>query len=72
MARESMTPLTRHVAVGLAAERRLRVWFERLLLWDERHRARRRLTAMDERDLKDLGISQADARAEAAKPFWRA
>ncbi|HEX6141103.1 MAG TPA: DUF1127 domain-containing protein [Geminicoccaceae bacterium] len=72
MAKESIGWVGRHFPAPLAAERRLQVWFERLLLWDERHRARRRLLAMDERGLKDLGITRADARAEADKPFWRA
>lgn len=33
---------------------------------------RRRLAAMDDRMLRDIGISRVDALREAAKPFWRA
>jgi uncharacterized protein YjiS (DUF1127 family) len=33
---------------------------------------RRRLAAMDDRMLQDIGISRMDASAEAAKPFWQA
>ncbi|NQU62422.1 MAG: DUF1127 domain-containing protein [Rhodospirillales bacterium] len=37
----------------------------------QRARQRRRLSALDCRALADIGISPAEARAEAAKPFWR-
>ncbi|MCP3866526.1 MAG: DUF1127 domain-containing protein [Gammaproteobacteria bacterium] len=33
---------------------------------------RRQLAAMDDRMLKDIGISRVEALDEAAKPFWRA
>ena len=33
---------------------------------------RRRLAAMDDRMLQDIGISRVDALREATKPFWRA
>jgi uncharacterized protein YjiS (DUF1127 family) len=32
---------------------------------------RRRLAAMDDRMLQDIGISRVEALREAAKPFWR-
>lgn len=31
---------------------------------------RRRLARADDRMLKDIGVSRADAQAEAARPFW--
>ena len=34
-------------------------------------RQRRALLALDERMLKDIGISRADALQEGRKPFWR-
>ncbi len=37
----------------------------------QQHRSRRRLGCLDERLLKDIGISPAQARREASKPFWR-
>ena len=37
-----------------------------------RGRTRRRIAQLDSHLLKDLGISFADAEAEANKPFWRA
>ncbi len=35
------------------------------------YRQRRTLLALDDRMLKDIGISRADALREGNKPFWR-
>lgn len=45
-----------------------RIW----TVWLSRHRQRRRLRELDARLLADIGIDCDLARAEAAKPFWRA
>lgn len=42
-----------------------------LTKWQERADGRRALLSLDERMLKDIGISRADAVHEADKPFWR-
>jgi uncharacterized protein YjiS (DUF1127 family) len=42
-----------------------------LKLWHERGRQRRALAALDERFLRDLGITRYDAEMESNKPFWR-
>lgn len=39
--------------------------------WHERWRQRRILEEMEAHRLKDIGLSRAQARYEAAKPFWR-
>ncbi len=39
--------------------------------WSERSRQRRALAKLDERLLKDIGVSRYDAEMEIAKPFWR-
>jgi uncharacterized protein YjiS (DUF1127 family) len=39
--------------------------------WRERSAARARLAAIGARDLRDFGISPAQADYEAAKPFWK-
>jgi uncharacterized protein YjiS (DUF1127 family) len=39
--------------------------------WRDRARGRRWLMEMDERLLKDIGISRSDAYRESRKPFWR-
>lgn len=46
------------------------VW-EILLDWQERAAQRRRLEAMSDRMLKDIGLSRSDVARESAKPFWR-
>jgi len=40
-------------------------------LWVERGRSRRVLATLDDHQLRDIGISRADALLESAKPFWR-
>ena len=42
-----------------------------LLSWVERARARRMLAALDDRMLRDVGLSRADIEHEIEKPFWR-
>ena len=44
---------------------------DRIYLWQERAAQRAHLASLDDRLLKDLGISRDDAIQEAAKPFWR-
>jgi uncharacterized protein YjiS (DUF1127 family) len=39
--------------------------------WRELARQRRTLLTMDDRMLKDIGISRAEAEREARRPFWR-
>jgi uncharacterized protein YjiS (DUF1127 family) len=42
-----------------------------LLTWSERARQRRALLALDDRLLKDIGLSRSDVAQECMKPFWR-
>jgi uncharacterized protein YjiS (DUF1127 family) len=42
-----------------------------LVAWQQRYELRQQLLAMDDRLLEDIGFTRADARREAAKPFWR-
>lgn len=39
--------------------------------WQRNSVTRRELAGMSNHMLKDIGISRADAMAEASKPFWR-
>lgn len=39
--------------------------------WEERRRMRVQLLEMDERTLRDVGITRSEALREAAKPVWR-
>jgi uncharacterized protein YjiS (DUF1127 family) len=42
-----------------------------LLTWQRRHRDRIHLMGLDERMLRDIGVSLADVEREASKPFWK-
>ena len=42
-----------------------------LLAWRERARERAALAAMDDRALRDIGVSRAETWLEAEKPSWR-
>jgi uncharacterized protein YjiS (DUF1127 family) len=42
-----------------------------IAIWIERTRQRRSLSVLDERLLRDIGVTPSDARRECAKPFWR-
>lgn len=62
--------------IGAGLERRLtsdalKIW-DLLCRWQRRDVMRRQLAMMAPHHLADMGISQADANAEAAKGFWRA
>ena len=43
-----------------------------LSIWDRRHRDRLHLVSLDQRMLRDIGVTGVDVANEAAKPFWRA
>jgi uncharacterized protein YjiS (DUF1127 family) len=42
-----------------------------LVTWQQRIAYRQHLLELDERLLRDIGISRYDALKEAAKPFWK-
>lgn len=42
-----------------------------LTSWEVRFHRRRELARLDERILRDIGLSRAEVMAEATKPFWR-
>jgi uncharacterized protein YjiS (DUF1127 family) len=39
--------------------------------WSRRNRERAELAALDDRMLKDIGLTRADAEFLSNKPFWR-
>jgi len=59
--------------VGEPAGQRLgqRILFT-LALWHHRHRSRRHLADLDDRELDDIGLGRARRRAECQKRFWQA
>lgn len=42
-----------------------------LLQWQQRADQRTHLGTLDDRLLKDIGLSRADIEPEVSKPFWR-
>ena len=42
-----------------------------LAAWLRRARGRTQLARLSERELRDIGLTPADAARECAKPFWR-
>jgi uncharacterized protein YjiS (DUF1127 family) len=44
---------------------------QRLADWQSRRVSRRQLISLDDRMLKDIGISRSEAEHEYSKPFWR-
>lgn len=52
-------------------QRALAVLGEQLVLWWHRARGRRALARMTDRQLRDIGLTRAQARHESAKPFWQ-
>ncbi len=43
-----------------------------LIVWSERHRQRQALAELDDKMLKDIGLSRAEAAYEFRETFWRA
>jgi uncharacterized protein YjiS (DUF1127 family) len=46
-------------------------FFATLREWWRRNRERAQLAALDDRMLKDIGLTRADAEFLSNKPFWR-
>ena len=73
--RRSLTPLPRPPEgwEGFAGRRSAVFdWLlETLLIWQERASQRSDLGQLDDRMLKDIGLSRADTLREVDKPFWR-
>ncbi|HYM31766.1 MAG TPA: DUF1127 domain-containing protein [Candidatus Cybelea sp.] len=71
-----MTTMTHHGVSDVArtpAGEGFLVRFEGLIkTWAQRIRERDELAAMNERELRDIGITRTDVVAELDKPFWRA
>jgi uncharacterized protein YjiS (DUF1127 family) len=42
-----------------------------LRTWRQRFRDREALAQLDDRSLRDIGLTRCDALGEADKPFWR-
>ena len=72
-----------HQSIGTRGPQALRAQPARILLtrlcqmltlpmtWHERSRHRLHLLTIDERLLRDVGLSRRDIELEASKPFWQ-
>jgi uncharacterized protein YjiS (DUF1127 family) len=65
-----MFATTNEIALSAPARLSMGSLFATVALWIERSSQRRTLAALPVEALKDIGIDQADASIEAAKPFW--
>ena len=45
--------------------------FDQVFTWLDRSRQRRHLGELDDRLLRDIGVSRAEVEQEIALPFWR-
>jgi uncharacterized protein YjiS (DUF1127 family) len=57
-------------SLALAAVRQATRALAMLLYWHDISRERRALLGLDDRMLRDIGITRADAEQEAGRPFW--
>lgn len=77
MASPSMTPARRPGIAPAAGAPTLRPGllvqrvFAMLVDWNDRYRQRIHLAQMDDRMLRDMGLTRSEALGEHDKPFWR-
>ena len=57
-----------HSARGIGPVTRL---FDRIFMWRNRARQRRHLAELDDRLLRDIGLSRVEVEHEISRPFWR-
>lgn len=61
----AFAPVSRRAAMA-----RRPSFLQRLLTWHRVANERRRLLELDERTLRDIGLTRDDAVREASRPFW--
>jgi uncharacterized protein YjiS (DUF1127 family) len=57
---------------GMAGTGAVTRFFDHALTWLERSRPRRHLGELDDRLLRDIGLSQAEVDNETSRRFWQA
>lgn len=58
-------------STSLAPLRGLGIVSRRIVRWRRLVYERRLLASLDDRMLRDIGVTRSDAQAESRKPFWR-
>lgn len=74
MPRFSLTQLRYQLRAQLLTQLRFQLpsqLFSQIRGYRERRRSRRQLLTLDDRLLKDIGITRAQARKEGQKAFWK-
>jgi uncharacterized protein YjiS (DUF1127 family) len=61
----------RRRAIGRSLRRALNVVVATMQKWQQRSRERAELRRLDDRMLRDIGITRGDVWQEINKPFWR-
>ena len=64
--------VTARLAIGDRARAAAAVLAEAVSEWRERSRQRHTLARLDDRLLRDMGLSRSDVEQEVSKPFWQA
>ena len=58
----SLSMIMKSLLVGVA---------DNVVSWQQRAMQRHHLSGLDDRLLKDIGVTRADVESEISKPFWR-
>ena len=61
----------RRRAIGRSLRRALNVVRAMMQRWQQRSRERAQLARLDDRMLRDIGVTRGDVWQEINKPFWR-
>ncbi len=71
----SITETDERTNTSVATPKRLKLEnpaFSKANVWLERHRSRRQLARLDQRMLRDIGMTDFEVSIEVSKPFWKA
>jgi uncharacterized protein YjiS (DUF1127 family) len=64
--------VTARAAIGVRARAAFNAVADAFSAWQERVSQRRTLARLDDRLLRDMGLSRSDVEQEVSKPFWQA
>ena len=64
--------VTANLAIGARARALAAGLADAFSAWQERVSQRRTLARLDDRLLRDMGLSRSDVEHEVSKPFWQA